>query len=107
MSPPNGFEPPDYDLIDQIGARMRESDAVLDRSRDFCFAREDLLEKLLRVVDLAGAGEQLHDLAQDVGRLAGAQLQRDVSFIEKISQIDGHKRSTRFIGLSRPKQLSS
>ena len=76
------------DLIDQIGAGVRKRGTILHRAWDFRFTGQHLLEKFLRIVDLAGGGEQLHDLAQRVGRFPRAQLQRDVSFIEKISQID-------------------
>jgi hypothetical protein len=78
------------DLVNQIGARMREDNPLFDDTGVHLLAREDLFEKIVRLIDPRVFGKQPEDLAQRVRRFAGAQSQDHLLFIEKISQRDSH-----------------
>jgi hypothetical protein len=78
------------DFVNQIGARMREDNPLFDDTGVHLFAREDLFEKFLRLIEPPVFGKHPDDLAQRVRRLAGAQSQDHLLFIEKVSQRDSH-----------------
>jgi hypothetical protein len=78
------------DLVNQIGACMRQDDTLFDDTGVHLLAREDLSEKFLRLIDPPVFGKQPDDLAQRVRRFAGAQSQDHLLFIEKVSQRDSH-----------------
>ena len=71
---------------------MWKCDALLHRAGVCLLAREHRVEKFFGMVDLPIPGQQLDDLAQDVRLFPWAQLERDIFFIEKISQRDSHER---------------
>jgi len=81
---------PDNDFINQIGARMRKRDPIFDRAGVFPFTREHSFEKSFRIVDLSTLQEHLNNLAQRIRQFSRAQAQDYLSFIEKVSESDGH-----------------
>jgi hypothetical protein len=80
----------DDDFINQIGARMRKHDPIFDRAGVFPFTREHSFEKSFRIVDLSTLREHLNNLAQRIRQFSRAQPQDYLSFIEKVSERDGH-----------------
>ena len=71
---------------------MREHNAILHYAGMCVLAREHLLEKFFRILDLPIVREQLNDLAQRIPRFSGTQSQDYLLFIDKIGQRDSHWR---------------
>jgi hypothetical protein len=78
---------------------MGKRHAVFDQAGVRLFAREDLLKKSFRILDLFVLTEQLNDLPQRVWKFSGPKPEDNVSFVEKISDGDSHG-VERFVGLS-------
>ena len=78
------------DFINQIGARVREDNPLFEDTGVHLLACEDLFEKFLRLIDPPVFRKHPDDLAQRVRRLAGAQSQDHLLFIEKVSQRNSH-----------------
>ena len=78
------------DLVNQIGARVREDNPLFDDTGMHLLTCDDLFEKFLRLIDLAVFDKQLNNFAQHIRRFAGVQSQDHLLFIEKVSQRDSH-----------------
>ena len=70
---------------------MRKRDAVGGIGGICAFARLQLFQEFLRIVDLTRVDEQIDDLAHGFGLGLGAKIKRDLLWIDQIGQGDGHE----------------
>src|ERR1700747_2990932 len=77
------------DLIYQTSPGMRKGDAIGRISGIDFLSGEELVQKLRRIVDLSGLGQQIDNLTQRVHLRASMNLKRDLFGIDQIDQGNG------------------